>query len=504
MVQPDVSSRSKQGLSLTTRLSILLAFTAIVPLLIAVTSGELLSRPQLISQSATAMGKNAQTSMQLIDAYMLERFHDVQTISRQPFLHQFLAGNETVRQEALEELSTGDQRDANYDSWSLLDTQGHLLVWYPTQPKANGKYIISPENLQQVQHATTTVLSDVLYNPNISAASVDIYMPVITANAIVIGIVRATLSLDYIWNIVNNQADNVGTYGLILDRSGVRIAYTNTDVSNITQPANLFTAVAPLSAHMQHRVADENLYGKGATGVAVVADKILASRQHSSSSSATFEMTPTEHQETYEAAQQQSTILPWTYYILSPLHAITTIADQQLLAVSVIAMLVLFLAVLIGLGLGHSITQPILLAVASLSQSSQALKKLAAKEQVTATEQQWMIESSHVGLQSLQYYTNATNIAARRLNSVGVQLQQDEYSLEPQSRVKQNLKEITSTAVYIQSAATHQNESSKGLATALRVTTEVAEQLAAGAESAASASLQLEQVVEQLREFVGR
>lgn len=504
MVKQDVPSRVGRRLSLTTRVSVLLAFTAIIPLLIAVTSSEMLSRPQLVSQSATAMGKNAQTSMQLIDAYMLERLHDVQTISRQPFLRQFLAGNGAVRQEAFAELSSGDQRDANYDSWSLLDTQGRLLVWYPTQPKANGKYLISPENLQQAQHATTTVISDVLYNPNISEASVDIYMPVITANATVVGIIRATLSLNYIWNIVNNQGDSVGTYGLILDRNGVRIAYTNTDISNIAQPANLFTAVAPLSTQTQRRVVDENLYGKGATGVTVLADTTLAGRQNISSSSSAFEMTPAEHQETYEAAQQGSTILPWIYYVFSPLSAVTTIADQQLLSVSIIAVLVLILAVFLGLGLGRYITQPILLAVTSLRHSSQSLKTLAAKEQVTATEQQWMIESSQVGLQSLQYYTNATNVAARRLNNVGLQLQQDEQYLDPQSRVRQNLKEITSTAVYIQNAATHQDESSKSLATAIRVTTQVAEQLATGAESATNASLQLEQVVEQLREIVGR
>ncbi len=500
----DVSPRSRRRLSLTTRVSILLAFTAIIPLLIAVISSEWLSRPQLVSQSATVLAKNAQTSTQLIDAYMLERLHDVQTISRQPFLRQFLVGNAAVKQEAFDELSSGDQRDANYDSWSILDTRGRLLVWYPTQPKLHGKYLISPDNLQQVQHTTTTVISDVFYNSNVSEASVDIYMPVITANATVVGIIRATLSLDYIWNIVNNQADNVGTYGLIVDRNGVRIAYTNTDISNITQPANLFTAVAPLSAQMQRRVADENLYGKGATGVPILADTTLANRQRSPSSASTFEMTPAEHQETYEAAQQGSTILPWTYYVFSPLSAITTIADQQLLSVSIIAVVVLFLAVLVGLGLGRYITQPILLAVTSLRHSSQALKTLATKEQVTATEQQWMIESSQVGLQSLQYYTNATGVAARRLNNVGLQLLQQEQYLDPHSQVKQNLKEVTATAVYIQNAAAHQDASSKDLATAIRVTTQVAEQLATGAESAASASLQLEQVVEQLREIVGR
>jgi methyl-accepting chemotaxis protein len=115
-----------------------------------------------------------------------------------------------------------------------------------------------------------------------------------------------------------------------------------------------------------------------------------------------------------------------------------------------------------------------------------------------------MIESSQMGLQSLQYYTNATGVAARRLNSVGLQLLQQEQYLDPRSQVKQNLKEVTATAVYIQNAAAHQDASSKDLATAIRVTTQVAEQLATGAESATNASLQLEQVVEQLREIVGR
>ncbi len=122
-------------------------------------------------------------------------------------------------------------------------------------------------------------------------------MPVITANATVVGIIRATLSLDSIWNIVNNQADSVGTCGLILDRNGIRIAYTNNDISNITQPSDLFTAVAPLSAQTQRRVANEDIYGKGATSVTMLADATLASRQRASSSLSTFEMAPTERLE---------------------------------------------------------------------------------------------------------------------------------------------------------------------------------------------------------------
>jgi hypothetical protein len=92
------------------------------------------------------MQTNAQARVQLIDAYLTERLHDVQTISRLPFLHQFLSGDQDVRQQAFDELSSGDQRDANYDSWSLLDSNGNLLLWYPTSPTVHGKYLVLPED----------------------------------------------------------------------------------------------------------------------------------------------------------------------------------------------------------------------------------------------------------------------------------------------------------------------------------------------------------------------
>lgn len=121
-----------------------------------------------------------------------------------------------------------------------------------------------------------------------------------------------------------------------------------------------------------------------------------------------------------------------------------------------------------------------------------------------ATEQQWMIEASQMGVQSLQYYTSATTLASHRLHDVGGQLLQQEHFLDPKSRVTQNLKDITSTAAYIHHAAAHQVESSKSIETAMRVTTQVAAQLATGAHSATDASFQLEQVLEQLRNIVGR
>jgi hypothetical protein len=60
------------------------------------------------------------------------------------------------------------------------------------------------------------------------------------------------------------------------------------------------------------------------------------------------------------------TVVPWTYVVLSPLSTVTAIADQQLLITSLVVLLVLLGAALIGLSVGQRITRPILRAVDSL------------------------------------------------------------------------------------------------------------------------------------------
>jgi hypothetical protein len=63
---------------------------------------------------------------------------------------------------------------------------------------------------------------------------------------------------------------------------------------------------------------------------------------------------------------------------------------------------------------------------------------------------------------------------------------------------------MAKTANYIERAATHQDKSSKSLGIAIRVTTQVTEQLVAGATSATEAADKLDEVVEQLRQVVGK
>ena len=514
-MQQKLPLLSKKQISLSVRISVLLVFTAIIPLIIAVASNELLTRPQLVTQAATGMELDARTRMSLIDAYLIERIQDVATVSKSDAITNYLAGKQAFAQAANNSLATGQNLDPNFDTWSILDaTHGNLLLSYPNAPSMHGKYLIAPSILKQLQQSNKTLLSDVFFNSTKREAEIDIYTPIFTSH--LQGIVRATLYIYYIWDTVNRVASDRGdgSYASIIDENNVRIAYTipqtnstyNYSTANPTgysRPAQLFTAIAPLSPQVQQQIRDLDLYGNDSKEVTTVPDANIAQLVRLSTSPATTSFTPTGQNTDFQVATYKSAIMPWTFLIFSPLSTITAIANQQLFNAILIALAVLIVAALIGLVIGRRIAKPIMNSVISLSSSSQALKTLSLKEQKTVTEQRWMVESSEVGLQSVRYYTNATHIAAHKLGDVSTQLTQH-WQQMGESAIEQHLEEIRATAQYIESAALRQEESNKGLATAIRVTTQVTEQLATGATSAADASQQLEQVVNQLRSVVGK
>ena len=70
--------------------------------------------------------------------------------------------------------------------------------------------------------------------------------------------------------------------------------------------------------------------------------------------------------------------------------------------------------------------------------------------------------------------------------------------------MRQVLGQMISVALYIEKAAHSQTTNNQKLAIAIKVTTQVNEQLADGAIFASDAASQLERVVSELRQVVGR
>lgn len=502
------ATRRKGRLSLSVRVSGLLILASVLPLFLTVSFIEVFSRPTMIAQTSQEMETDAQARTQLIDNYFAERILEAESLSRLQPIQNFLAGNESFKVRAFDGLATAHGRGSHYEDWSLFDLKGNLHLFYPTLPQLHGQYYILPDEQHQLLTSKKSLISNVFFNAISNEAYIDIYTPVVTSSYALVGILRTSFDLQYVWNIVDSEAgaNGAGSYAFLLDHNGVRIAYTNPhpDPVGLTDSPYLLKAITPIPPKTQQLFNQQGLYGMNANGkMPVLADTTLGSIQQNNNPPTTLQMVPAEQQSTFEVALSKTYTVPWTYYVLSPLKTVTSVADQQLLIAFIITFVVVILAAIIGLISGQGITRPILRSVNFLRSSSQSLKTLATREQSAAEEQRWVVEASQLGFQKVQYYNNATNIAAHQLNEIGSGLLLDWQRLDA-ARVRQSLMEIIAAARYIEEASVYQDESDKNLAAAIRVTTQVSEQLFSGAASAADAARQLEVVVNQLEAVVGK
>ncbi len=529
---PQATSTSRRRLPLAFRLSLILMLAAVLPLLITVIFSETQSRPALITQANNAMQTDAQTRMQSINTYLTERLLDAATLSQVNAVQVFLKDPTPVQNpttttdikaaltyqqdlpHAAQALFAGTVRDKRYGTWALYYANGVPALGFRAP-----QILIHPQQLTAIpaqyaqgfpklDKAGLPVPSPVYYDPATQKAFINIDVPIYdgqTPASPYLGLMRAQLNLDYIWGIVQQDkgVNNSGS-AFILDQNGVRIADTN--------GKNLWTSVAPLDSNVQQQVTSQKWYGTNAP-VSVQADTKLAGIVAGTDKEDTFTLTPGGQTQDYQAARattimaaKASNAIPvvnWNYVVISPSNIVTKVADDQLRNTIYVAIAVALLAALIGLWVSGLISRPIMRAVDQLRENSEALNVLSKKQQSASSEQLWVVDSIQVGLQSVQYYTDAARIAAHKMGEVGTELDQN-WRRQNIETIKQGLQQMVGAAGYIEKATNYQGDSSQKLSTAIKVTTQVNEQLADGAISATEAASQLEQVVNDLRGVIGQ
>ena len=490
---------SKKKASLTTQFSILLVLAAMLPLLITVLGNHFILRPTLLSQAGVEMENGAHTNVRVINSYLSARSQEVAFLGQSTAIQQYLAGEKDLEHQALNQLVAGDQLDTNYTAWTLFDAQGNLLLTYPTYPKPHGKSLVPASALQQLHNGNKLFFSDVYFDTVTNIPFIDIYTSITGTKTSMVGIGRATLNLTQIWAIVNNEANvNTGGYAMIIDGHGVCIANTITN----TLPPALFKAIAPLTNAFLQQIKDENLYGNSQTPVTVLSDAPLANMLNNPQGPTVFETTPRLQNQSFQVARAAVQTVPWTYLVFRPVEVITAAANQQELYLFLLAILVTVLAALSGLLVSQSVTRPILRSVSTLQGNSHSLKDLADMEQMISKEQEWIIECAQVGLNTVQYYAEATSIAAQHLDQVGNEFLGNWEQVNSQ-QARKYLKEMILSAQYISKATAYQKKSFNGLTSGIRVSTQVTEQLSTNSTKTFESATVMEEVVEQLRKVVG-
>lgn len=518
MSQIDFSYRRKLPLALSVRISFILMLAAVLPLLITVGVSEwVTARPALIDQANQTMKADADTRIQLINTYLNERVLDAETISLVPSVQTFMALTPTTppsasflaaAQLAGYALNAGKFRDSHYITWRYFypdGTPSFLSAPQGIQPHQYGAYLVPLQELRDITTDKTglPLISPVYYDTILQKAFLDIYSPIYQngdPTGRFLGFMRASLDLDYIWNIVqSDQGINHSGGAFILDNNGVRIADSNKHSSD------LFTAVASISPTILSLVEAEDWYNLNGKPPAIQANATLSDAVTGKNANTTFplQLNVNGQDTDYQAAISKATVVKWTYVVISPNSAVTQVADQQLVTTLLVAIAVAAAAAAAGWVVAGRISRPIMRSVDQLRESSEALNSLAKKQQSASSEQLWVVDSVQVGLQSVQYYTDATRIAAHKLGELGLDLERS-WNRQSIETVRQGLQQVISAANYIEKASDFQGESGQKLSTAIKVTTQVNEQLADGAISATEAASQLEQVVSDLRNVVGQ
>lgn len=523
MAKGTQSRRPRSRLSLSVRFSVLMLLAALVPLAVVVGVNDYFARQTLIKQSSDALSADANSNASRIDDYFSERMLDGFALSTLDTAPKFLtcvpqvaAAKQAQAQGLLPNISTdcatnfdsyaksvgralavGTKRDQNYTQWDIFLPNGQFLMSSDPQTQKSGA-TIPKEDLSQVAAGHQWV-SGVYYDSKQQFAYVHLYTPMF-ANPVsqdkgaVLGVLAATLKLDKVWSIVDQEtkANGAGSVAFITDENGVRIASTTR--------SDLFTAVQPLNAAAQGLIASEQRYGTSgqvqvqslpAVANAIAADNKQVTFQAADTGSAQFQF-----------VGEKLTTLPWMYFVASPISTVTAVATQQERTSIISAAIVAVLAALLGLFIGSRTASPVERSASDLEGAVAMLKSLAARQENSASEQHWVVDACKTGLDGVRYLADAMNQAAKRIISASNWFNDywDRLTEEQARATVQHLREL---AAYIDEAARRQQASSDRLDKAITVTMQVSDQLLTGATEATQSAAQLEQVVRDLQHVVG-
>ena len=289
-------------------------------------------------------------------------------------------------------------------------------------------------------------------------------------------------------------ANGQDSYAFILDDNGVRIADTS--------PARRFTAIDQLKPDTQIQASLEKWYGSQGN-VTVLPDQAVKNSLQKSATVDTFQTEPGGAHGDFQVVRYSTSnpYVHWHYFVLSPMSSMTAVANSEFIYTLLVGIVGAIIVALIGIVLGRLLRRPILSSIRDLEAGCQTLNKLTLIQQNIATEQKWLVESSQIGLGSVQYYTDALKVASQRLGEASQLLTQ---SIQHNNfyGVEQAREHIQSTVGYLEKAVDYQHNSNQKLSTALRVSTQITDQLHEGATSASTTASQLEAVVQDLQRVV--
>ena len=347
------------------RNKLIFAFFAVIALLAA--SFGFIGLPQitnaLLTVGANSLVSSANSTASSIDQYMTDKIEDISTASKLPEFTTYLTNpnDAAASQNALRALQAFAAR-SDYESVALVDGTSLKAILSSSQSDVGTDlsfrdYVI--EAMKGSTFASDPSVSVVTNRPAMFFSA-----PIKDAAGKVIGVVRSRLNLNGIWGLVekDKNAEGPGTYGMLLDQNGIRIANSLSLGRRDEMEGSLllYTAIAPLSPSVAKALVDEKRFGKAtSTEVQVVAMPDVANALVTPGIKS-FETASDVTPELHQAAVSSLSNKPWRYVLMTPISTFTAAADNLRNFLGLVILVVGGLALVAAYLMARGITEPIL------------------------------------------------------------------------------------------------------------------------------------------------
>lgn len=362
------------------------AFLALtlVPLILVRVVNNQITRNALIDQGTLNLKYASAQTADKIDRYMAAGREDIIVARQMPEVSAFVLNpsDPASRANALFVLRALAAK-SDYESVAIINTEGKVAL-----SSDEREINVDVRGFRPVQEALEGRISvgDPVLNPFDNSPSVGFAAPVTLAGSSVpLGVIRSRLSLFGIWGIVEADlgAAGAGSYGILLDEHGIRLAESiSVGKREFVTQNLLYRAIAPLAPEATQRVLTERRFG-ALKDIPVLALPEMADAL--AANTPVFATTADNSTERHQAAASPLKYRPWRYVLVAPLSTFTSAADTLTAVSLALGLVAMLAAVIAAFYTARAITRP----VVQLTQVADriSLGELDAQVQVTSRDE---------------------------------------------------------------------------------------------------------------------
>jgi len=319
-------------------------------------------RDALLATGTRSLVSSVNSTAISIDQYMTDKVEDIRATSSLPEFATYLANpnDAAIKQNVLRSLLAMSAR-SYYESVTIVDGTTQRAVLSSSESNvgidlSSRDYVT--EAMKGVAFSSDPVVSVATNRPAIFFSA-----PIKDTSGKILGVILSQLNLNGIWSLVekDKNAEGEGTYGMLLDQNGIRIANSLSLGRREEMEGSLllFTAIAPIPANVEKTLIDEKRYGQAtAANIQVVAMPEVANALVTPGIK-TFEMTSDVSAERHQAAIASMSAKPWRYVLMTPVSVFTKTADDVRNLFVLVLILVGGLGLIAAYFMARGITEPL-------------------------------------------------------------------------------------------------------------------------------------------------